>query len=234
MGVRKWYDVDCGLKPYPEALDLQQELAAARRDGRLDTDVILWLEHPAVFTLGLRGGRENLLVQASWLQEKNIDLIQTNRGGNITYHGPGQLVAYPIIDLNTARLGVDDYVNRLETVMLETSAAFGVAAGRHDCNRGVWVGDRKLGSIGIAIKKEVAYHGFALNVAPSLEPFEWINPCGLERTAVTSLRKEGGGDISVDQVKAMARTRMSAVFDREAVATSIGRLKRIIEGKETR
>ncbi len=134
---------------YEEALDLQRGIVAARKEKRLHDDIILFLEHPPVFTLGRNGGRENLVVSEEFLQQQGVNVVQIERGGNITYHGPGQLVAYPILDLTAARLGVRDFVDGLETVMVRTASQWGVQADGHPKNRGVWIGAQKLGSIGI-------------------------------------------------------------------------------------
>jgi lipoyl(octanoyl) transferase len=148
------------------------------------------LEHPQVFTLGKNGGRENLKVSEKYLASKNIPIIQTDRGGSITFHGPGQLVVYPIIDFSKMNIGVTDFVYQLEEVMIQTSMDIGVEAIRNKKNRGVWVENKKLGSIGLCVKKGISFHGFALNVGLDLEPFSWINPCGMERVSMKSIEQE--------------------------------------------
>lgn len=207
-----WYDVELGCVPYPVAAGIQETFVLARITGTLPYDVVLWMEHPPVYTLGLRGGRENLLVSAATLAARNITVVQTKRGGDITYHGPGQLVAYPIIDLDRKRMGVDEYVRGLESVMLKTAVDFGVIATRNAVNRGVWVNNRKLGSIGIAIRKRVSYHGFALNVNIEMTPFRWINPCGLAGISMTSLQRETRKTIRVAAVRQSARKYLAAEF----------------------
>jgi lipoate-protein ligase B len=209
---RSWYAVDLGLIPYPDAWDLQLRLVAARSRGRLPQDVLLLLEHPAVFTLGRRGGRENLLVSEEWLQRSGIPVLQVERGGNITYHGPGQLVAYPIVHLPRFGIGVVDMVERLEEVMIRTCDAFDVKAERNALNRGAWVGLKKIGSIGIAVRRGVSFHGLALNVNPDLKPFCWIQPCGLEGVGVTSLQAECGHRLDIAGVKAVMKSQMESVF----------------------
>lgn len=186
------YRVDLPLTPYREALALQHRMVAARRSGGLDRDLVLLLEHPPVFTLGRRGGREYLTVPDERLVAAGIEVVPAERGGFITYHGPGQLVAYPVLDLQRRRLGVDRLVTSLEEAMIRTAADAGVPAGRNPRNRGVWVGAAKLGSIGIAVRHGVSYHGLALNVAPDLAPFGWIDPCGLAGVRMTSLAAAGG------------------------------------------
>jgi len=207
-----WHFVDLGRMPYPDAWELQRRLVEARSQGRIDTDVILFVEHPPVFTLGRRGGRENLLVSEEMLRQSGIPIVQVERGGNITYHGPGQLVVYPIVHLPGAGLGVVDLVDRLEEVMIRTCAAWGVAAGRNALNRGAWVGMKKIGSIGIAVRRGVSFHGLALNVNLDLAPFCWIQPCGLEGVGVTSMAREAGRPVAMEEALAAAGRSIEAVF----------------------
>ena len=207
-----WHFVDLGRMPYPDAWELQRRLVEARSQGRIDTDVILFVEHPPVFTLGRRGGRENLLVSEEMLRQSGIPIVQVERGGNITYHGPGQLVVYPIVHLPGAGLGVVDLVDRLEEVMIRTCAAWGVAAGRNALNRGAWVGMKKIGSIGIAVRRGVSFHGLALNVSLDLAPFCWIQPCGLEGVGVTSMAREAGRPVAMEEALAAVECNIEAVF----------------------
>jgi lipoate-protein ligase B len=207
-----WTAVNLGRMPYPDAWDLQLKLVEARAHGRGGTDVILLVEHPPVFTLGRRGGRENLLVPEDRLRQSGIAIVQVERGGNITYHGPGQLVVYPIVHLPGLGLGVVDWVNRLEEVMIRTCAAWGVAAGRNALNRGAWVGMKKIGSIGIAVRRGVSFHGLALNVNPDLTPFGWIQPCGLEGVGVTSIAQEVGRPVAIKEAWAAVERNIETVF----------------------
>lgn len=197
---------------YRSAWELQAGLVAARRERSLDRDLFILLEHPPVFTLGRRGGRENLVVSEAVLKKRRIPVIQVERGGNITYHGPGQLVVYPIIDLHAAGLAVTDYVSGLEAVMIRLAADFGVSAHRDDRNRGVWVGDNKLGSIGIAIRRGISFHGLAFNANLSLEPFGWINPCGLKDVGMTTLACERGAPVSMAAVRQAAWHHIETFF----------------------
>ncbi|WP_020589040.1 lipoyl(octanoyl) transferase LipB [Desulfobacter curvatus] len=181
---------DLGIRDYVQVLDIQ---TAAREEmiknpGRGDR--VLFVQHPAVYTLGKRGGRENLVVSEQFLAEKGIGIVQTARGGNITFHGPGQAVLYPIINLGRSRIGVADFVHGLEEIMMRTALSFDVDARRDPKNHGLWVGKKKIGSVGISIKKGVSIHGLALNVCPDLTPFTWINPCGLQNLSMTSLEQE--------------------------------------------
>jgi lipoate-protein ligase B len=218
--ARKWYFVDLGLLPYPDAWDLQLRLVAARSQDRMPADILLFLEHPPVFTLGRRGGRENLLVSEAWLGQSGMAVVQIERGGNITYHGPGQLVVYPIVHLPGVGLGVVDLVDRLEEVMIRTCAGWGVPAGRNPLNRGVWVGMKKIGSIGIAVRRGVSFHGLALNVDLDLKPFGWIQPCGLEGVGVTSIQAEAGNPIGIADVKRVMHAHIEAVFQAELTRIS--------------
>lgn len=209
--VKTWVCADLPMVGYQEAWDLQLGLVSARKAGSVP-DVFLLVEHPPVFTLGRRGGHENLAVSEDFLRKRGIPLMHVERGGNITFHGPGQLVGYPIIDLHAAGLGVTEYVGRLEEVMIRTASHWGVCAGRNSLNRGIWVGNSKLGSIGIAIRRGITFHGFAFNVNVSLEPFGWINPCGLQGIGVTSLERESSRELFMSEVREKLKHEMEAVF----------------------
>ena len=193
------------LTGYEEVHALQKRLVSDRASGRLDQDVVILVEHPPVYTLGKRGGRENLIVSEDFLKEKGIHVVQTERGGNITWHGPGQLVAYPIVHLEGARMGVADFVGFLEEVMVKTLASLGVSARGDAVNRGAWVGESKIGSVGVRVTQGVSFHGLALNVAPDLNYFSWINPCGLT-ISMTTAEKELGHKVPMGTARtAMAR-----------------------------
>jgi lipoate-protein ligase B len=222
---KRWLCIDIPAMGYGEAWNLQGRLVAARKDKTIDTDVILFLEHPPVFTLGSRGGLNNLTVSESFLEKAGIPVIQVERGGDITFHGPGQLVVYPIIDLRGARLTVVDYIENLEQVMIKAAADWGINAVRHPMNRGVWVGNNKLGSVGIAIRRGIAFHGMALNVNPSLRPFGWINPCGLQDTRMTSLERELSRKVLMNQVRQSVKYHLKAVFGVDLVMTGLCELQ---------
>ncbi|MFO7751295.1 MAG: lipoyl(octanoyl) transferase LipB [Desulfobacteraceae bacterium] len=198
--------VDLGLKDYQETFDLQEKIVSEKIGKTMERDTVLVVEHPAVFTLGKNGGRENLVVSEAFLRSKEIPVVQTGRGGNITFHGPGQLVVYPIVDLKQAKVGVADFVYRLEEIMLYTALQFNVKAVRNGQNHGIWVNNSKLGSVGLSIRKNVSFHGIALNVNLDLTPFSWINPCGMSGVAMTSIeqeqKKSGSGDtVTMDRAK---------------------------------
>ncbi len=203
---------ELGVVPYAEAWSLQTRLVAARKDGILEKDAILFLEHPPVFTLGRRGGRDNLKVPDAFLESQGIDVVHIERGGDITYHGPGQFVVYPIVDMRKARLGVRDYVTALEEVMIRAAADRGVRAERNDLNRGVWVGMQKLGSIGIAVRHGISFHGLAFNVNTDLDPFAWVNPCGLAGIQMTSLRRELGQEVPMEEVRQSLSVHMEKIL----------------------
>ncbi len=209
---RCWRCVDIPVMDYQEALKLQHQLVAARKSGRIETDMVLMLEHPSAFTLGRRGGEENLAVPRKFLAEKHIPVIQAERGGDITYHGPGQIVVYPIVRLDTIRLNVSDYVFKMEEVMIRTVRKWGIEAKRNVKNPGVWVDGRKLGSLGIAIRRGISFHGFALNIDVSLEPFSWINPCGLKGTQMTSMENQLNHRVPINKVRQTLKHHIETVF----------------------
>ena len=208
-----WYCASMPPTDYHQVWHLQKELVSARKDKTIDADTVLILEHPAVFTFGRRGGVENLTVSETFLEETGIGLIQVERGGSITFHGPGQLVVYLIMDLQAAGLSVTDYVTRLEEIMLRTAADWGIAARRHPLNRGIWVDLKKMGSVGIAVRHGITFHGLALNVNLSLDPFSWIHPCGLKGIQVTSLAKESKKTVSISKVRTSLKRHIESVFE---------------------
>ena len=209
---RSWWWINLGKIDYDEAWKLQSAIVDARNNAILRENIILVLEHPAVFTLGRRGGAENLLVSETFLEQSGIAVTQVERGGNITYHGPGQAVVYPIVDLEAARISVVDFVNALEEIMLQTVADLGVNAERNAVNHGIWVGNQKLGSIGIALRKGVSFHGLALNVNLDLTPFSWIQPCGLKGIQMTSVKQELSRQVSMSDVQALIRKKFQSAF----------------------
>ncbi|MDY6793548.1 MAG: lipoyl(octanoyl) transferase LipB [Thermodesulfobacteriota bacterium] len=218
--------VELPVIDYQKARDLQSYLVSARKDNIIDSDMVIILEHPPVFTLGRRGGLENLSVSESFLKKLKIPLIHVERGGNITFHGPGQIVVYPIINLGKARLAVTDFVSNLEEVMIQTAKDLGVQARRNGINRGIWVGEKKLGSIGIAVRKGISFHGMALNVNLSLEPFNWINPCGLQNIKMTSIQQELSHSVSLSHIRRTLKQHFESIFGIKLVATDIKELCR--------
>lgn len=188
-----------GLTPYLPLWKRQQALAAARARNEID-DLLLLLEHPHVYTNGRGGRREHLLVDEATLATLGARYVEVDRGGDITYHGPGQLVGYAIIDLAAARMSVRAYVRGLEQMLIRTAAEFGVRATAVPGYTGVWVGDTKLGAIGVKVSRNVTYHGFAFNVGPDLSYFRRIVACGIPDRGVTSLARLLGHPLTIDEV----------------------------------
>ena len=210
-----------GLVPYGEALTLQRQLVEERRAGHID-DVLLLVQHPHVLTLGVKGdgGRSHVLASSQLLVDRGIDIYETGRGGDITYHGPGQLVGYPIIDLRPDRCDVHRYVRDLEEVLIRSAGDFGVEAGRVEGLTGVWTGPErraKLAAIGVRISRWITSHGFALNVSTDLGFFDLIIPCGISDRAVTSLERLGWTGRMDEVIEAVSR-HFASVFDRTLVA----------------
>ena len=218
--------VELPLTDYRQALEWQRRLVEARIAGTIVDDVVLVVEHPPVFTLGRRGGLENLVCALDVLEQRGIEVVQVERGGNITYHGPGQLVAYPIFDQKKSGRGVARFVSQLEQVMIDTAARWDVTAHRDSQNRGVWVGRQKLGSIGISVRRGISFHGLALNVNTDLAPFGWINPCGLAGVTMTSMEQQLGQPLSMAELRKVFRTCFEAVMRRASTITSIDQLTR--------
>jgi lipoyl(octanoyl) transferase len=209
---------DLGVMDYEKVYDLQLDLVNKRRTGAIAGDIFLLTEHPSVLTLGRRGGRENLNVSEEFLRENGVAVVHVERGGDITFHGIGQLVVYPIIHLKDAGLTVTEYIFQLEEVMLRLSADYGVVAGRDSRNHGVWVGDGKLGSVGIAIRHGIAFHGLAININTSLEAFRWIHPCGLMNIHMTTLAREREQEISMEEARGRLKDHLAEVFERDFLA----------------
>jgi lipoyl(octanoyl) transferase len=206
-----------GRIAYGEALELQRSLVEERRAGHIP-DVLLLLEHPHVITLGVRrGGRSNLVATPEMLTAKGVELYETGRGGDITYHGPGQLVGYPILDLKPDRCDVHRYVRDLEEVLIRVAADFGVPANKVRGLTGVWAGHDKLAAIGVRISRWITSHGFALNVATSLDFYGLIVPCGIPDRGVTSLTRLGA-TATMDAVQDRTEARFCEVFGRKLAA----------------
>ncbi len=196
---------------YETAWELQRKLHTQRVSGEIP-DTLLLLEHEPVFTLGKSGQKANILVPESLLGKKGIDVFRVERGGDITYHGPGQLVGYPVFLLKERLAGVRRFVEKIEQAVIGVLGDFGIKAAMRPKNIGVWVGDRKIASVGIAVRQWVAFHGFALNVDTDLEYFKMIVPCGLKGVSMTSMRQELGRDVPMPEVKAGIRSSFAMVF----------------------
>jgi len=222
--------VKCGLVPYEEALVSQRWLASARQEGEV-SDVLLLLEHQPVYTRGRRSTEDELPMQRPWYEMQGIEVHDTDRGGRVTYHGPGQLVAYPIVSLKPYGDDVHEYVRRLERVAIEALAEYGIAAGTIEGLTGVWTegetpgpeagidAARKIGSIGVHVSRGVTTHGLAINVNNDLQPFEWIVPCGIDNCRVTSLGRELGAEQDLTAFADTVAARYGEVFERTPVAT---------------
>ena len=202
-----------GTIPYAEALTLQRDLVEERRAGRVP-DLLLLLQHPPVVTLGVKGdgGRSNVLVTDERLAELGVEISETGRGGDVTYHGPGQIVGYPILDLKPDRCDVHRYVRDLEEVMIRVCADYSVTAGRIKGLTGTWVGNEKIGAIGVRISRWITSHGFAFNVTTDLADFQMIVPCGIIDHGVTSLEKITGRTLSIAEVEDRVAVQFAAVF----------------------
>jgi lipoyl(octanoyl) transferase len=204
-----------GLVPYAEGLELQARLVERRKAGEIP-DQLLLLEHPAVITLGVktRNDRSHVLASAETLEARGVGLFESGRGGDVTYHGPGQLVGYPIVDLRPDRCDVHRYVRDLEESLIRAVASFGITAARVDGLTGVWVGNDKLAAIGVRIARWITSHGFALNVSTDLANFGLIVPCGLADRGVTSIAQLAGPAISMAEVEDAVVQAFAGVFNR--------------------
>ncbi|MGH7464322.1 MAG: lipoyl(octanoyl) transferase LipB [Longimicrobiales bacterium] len=203
-----------GVVPYAEALELQSQLVVRRRAAEIP-DTLLLLEHPHVITLGTSAHRDNILIDDEQGRLLGIDVFDTGRGGDVTYHGPGQLVGYPILDLKPDRCDLHRYVRDLEAMLIRALASFDIAAGRKEGLTGVWVGDEKIAAIGVRVSSGwITSHGFALNVSTDLSFFGSIVPCGITQYGVTSLQRVLQRDISVAEVGDAVPSAFDAVFAR--------------------
>jgi lipoyl(octanoyl) transferase len=202
-----------GVVPYGNALALQRELVAERQANRIG-NVLLLVEHPHVLTLGARGdgGRSHILASPETLASRGVEVCETGRGGDVTYHGPGQIVGYPILDLKPDRCDVHRYVRDLEEVLIRVAADYGLSAARSAGRTGVWAGVEKLAAIGVRIARWVTSHGFALNVTTDLTYFDLIVPCGIADCGVTSLARLLGGEIDLKGVEDRIADRFVEVF----------------------
>jgi len=191
---------DCGLTRYRDALRFQLAILEHRQKDDIPNTVLL-LEHKPVITLGARKSENKLRVSREILAAKGIDLETVGRGGGITAHNPGQVVMYPILDLKSLGLGVSEYIRELEAIGIELLEQFGIKSARKRGYPGLWVGERKIGSVGVKVKKYITFHGMAININNDLAIFENIVPCGLEGVEITNLQKETGSEISMAQIK---------------------------------
>jgi lipoyl(octanoyl) transferase len=212
-----------GRVGYAEGLELQKQLVEQRKAGEIP-DQLLLLEHPPVITLGVktRSNQTNIVATPEALASEGVSVFDTGRGGDVTYHGPGQLVGYPIIDLKPDRCDVHKYVRDIEEVMIRAAAAFGVEADRMPGLTGAWVGNEKLAAIGVRISKWVTSHGFAFNVNTALKHFDFIVPCGITDKGVTSLQELLGRPVAMDEVEAAVEAAFRSVFSDRSDDRSAG------------
>ncbi len=202
---------DLGLVDYHKGLLLQERLLNSRKSGAI-SDVLLLLQHPSVFTMGRSGIVENIIVPEETLVKEGIPVFHTNRGGDITYHGPGQLVGYPILNLREDGLTVHQYVWNLEEVVIRTLADFGIGGQRISGRRGVWVERQKICALGLRISGEVSMHGFALNVNTNLKYFTYIIPCGIAGVSITSVSKLFGHEVEIGEMQENLLRHFSQIF----------------------
>jgi len=224
---------DLGLMPYQQAWDYQEKLLneiIARKleiqklpvnHGQVTHNYLLFVEHPHVFTIGKSGSADNMLASLLQLQAKNAEFIHTNRGGDITYHGPGQIVGYPILNLDYFAKGVRDYIEKMEEAIILSLKHYGIKGFRLEGATGVWLDPnlpgktRKICAIGVRVSRGVSMHGFAFNVNTDLSYFKMINPCGFTDKKATSLQQELGKEMNIEEVKIVLRERIAQVFNLE-------------------
>ena len=211
---RRGYIIDLGLMDYKKAWDLQHQLWSKRVEEALP-DLLLFLEHPHVITLGRRGNRSHLLVSPEVLEEMEIPVYHVERGGDVTYHGPGQMVIYPILDLKNYGYHLIRYISQLEEVILRSLKDFGIEGTRDPLNRGAWVDGEKIASVGVAIKQWVSFHGFSLNYETDLKYFDLINPCGLEGKKMTTMAKVLETKISRERLIEKLSFHFNEIFERD-------------------
>jgi lipoyl(octanoyl) transferase len=210
-----------GIVSYGDALAIQRALVEDRRADRVP-DLLLLLQHPPVITLGVKGdgGRSNVVATSQRLEQLGIEIHETGRGGDVTYHGPGQIVGYPILDLRPDRCDVHRYVRDVEEVMIRACADYGLSAGRIAGLTGTWIGAEKIGAIGIRISRWITSHGFALNVSTDLDHFRLIVPCGIGDRGVTSLERATGRRVTISEAEDAVVRHFSAVFDRVVIPSA--------------
>ncbi len=220
--------VSLGLMDYKEVFEMQKKLLNLHQQDKIK-DTLLLVEHKPVITLGKRGGESNILASNQFLEEKGIYVYQIDRGGNVTYHGPGQIVGYPIMDLKNYGKDIRKFVHNIEEIFIQLlSDEFHITAGRNPINTGVWVGDEKITAIGFAVKRWVTMHGFAFNVKTNLEHFSWIYPCGIQDKGVTSLEKLTCNPLDMDTIIALIKKYFSKIFNVQLNEMSVEELLQLL------
>ncbi len=225
--------VQLGVEPYGPMQELQNRLAERRQQGLIG-DLLLLLEHTPVITLGRRADPSHILAPPEVLAREGIEVQQTERGGDVTYHGPGQLVGYPILHLPSYNLGASDYMHRLEEVIMRALADFGLATHRREGIIGVWVGENKIAALGVRIKRGVTLHGFALNVNPDMRHWSFIIPCGITDGWVTSLAQELAQPPEMAEVRRRIAHHFAELFRVELVPTTLEAQTENVEAPEPR
>lgn len=229
--MNKLWVADLGSMKYSEALDLQRQVARDRISGAIPEDVLLLVEHPPVVTLGRSSKEKNLISSPQFLASKGVELFEVERGGDVTFHGPGQLVGYPIIDLKRHRQDLHWFLRQVEEALIRTLSRYGIPGERSTGYTGVWTAGRKIASIGVHARDWVTWHGFALNVVTDLSFFDLIVPCGIQDVEMTSIQKEISlrGDVvpaslDVASVGSLTADMFGEVFSLETVAMPVGQL----------
>jgi len=225
VAERELWTVSLGRVGYGEALELQRNIARDRISGAIPQDVLLLVEHPPVVTLGRASKEKHLVASPEFLQSKGVELFEVERGGDVTFHGPGQLVGYPIIDLKRHRQDLHWYLRKIEEALINTLADYGITGERNTAFTGVWTRGKKIASIGVHAREWVTWHGFALNVATDLSYFDLIIPCGIDGVVMTSIARELGSEqISMQDVHERVTAKFAEAFDVTAVMTSLATL----------
>lgn len=214
--AKKLEILNLGNMKYKKAYELQLELIKKRAAGEIP-DTLILVEHPPVFTIGSSGTEEHISVSRSFLESSGIEVFETNRGGDITYHGPGQIVAYPILNLKEHKQDLHWLLRQYEEVTIRLLEEYGIVAKRIEGLTGVWVGDEKITAIGVGVRRWVSYHGFAFNVNPNLEHFSYIIPCGIRDKGVTSLSKLQGKEMDMDEMRKKVIKYFAEVFEMEVL-----------------
>ena len=226
--MRAGWLVECGRLPYGDAWALQRALLAARQADQI-ADTLLLLEHPPVITIGRAGHAANILIPRETLAARGFEVFEIERGGDVTYHGPGQLLGYPILNLRALDEDVVRFVRLLEATLIRVLETFGIEAARRRGYPGVWVGEAKIAAIGVAVKRKVTMHGFALNVDPDLGHFALINPCGLGKP-VTSVARLLGRHVELAEVHPAVRRAFAEVFQVDMAAVSLETIRARVSG----
>ena len=207
-----------GKRDYYEMLELQEKLFKKRQDNEIE-DTIILVEHNPVLTLGRSADRHNIIASDEKLESEGIDVVKIGRGGDVTYHGPGQIVGYPIINIRDKKMGVKDFVYNIEETIIDVCSKYGLDSYRDDINNGVWIDNKKVTAVGFKVKKWVTMHGFAFNVNTDLEHFKYIVPCGIEGREATSLEAELGKKMDIEKVKEEVLKSFCKVFNYDEITS---------------